>query len=119
MRHAGLRESLGKLLRFMDTRCPDQYRLPLGAPSEDISDDGLMLLFKRIEDKVLIVVADQRPVGRYDLYIAPICRTKLLARRPRGPGHSGELLITPKKRLVGHLRQSRTFNNLVAVQRSL
>ena len=62
MRNVGSCESARKLLGFMDASRPDQYRLPPGAPSEDLSDDGLMLLLQRVEDNVLIVVADQRTV---------------------------------------------------------
>ncbi len=103
LEHAG--ERLGRL----DGDGADEDRLALRVGFLDLLDDGVELLAAGLEDLVVLVDADVRPVGRDRQHVELVDVVELGGFGFGGAGHAGELLVEAEVVLDGDGREGLGF----------
>ncbi len=101
MLDAELRELAREELAHLDRDGADEHGLPLLVGLLDLLGDGVPLAFLRLEDLVVAIVADHRPVGR-DLHDLQLVDLHELSGLGHGrAGHARELVVEAEVVLVG------------------
>ena len=102
-----LREKFG----YLDRDRADQDWLSFGVSLFDRFNDRLVLFSLGLVDRVVIVHADDRNIGRDLNNVHPVDLTELLFLRERGTGHAGFLLVFVKQVLECDRRQRLGFTS--------
>ena len=90
---AVLAQHLGELFGLLDRRGADQHRLPARLAVVEQRDDGAVFLGGGAIDLVVLVVAQQRHVGRDFEDFEPVDVEELVGFGQRRSGHAGKLLV--------------------------
>ena len=99
------RQQLGGFNR----RGADQRRLAAFARTEDLLDDGVVLLLGGHEHLIAAVVANHRPVGRHDDHFQAVDALELVGLGIRRTGHARQLFVHAEVVLERDRRQRLVF----------
>ena len=112
----GVFQQLAQHFRFLDRGRSDKNRLALALRLADGIDDGLVFLARGAIDRVIIIDARDRQVGRNLDHAQPIDGHEFLGLGGGGAGHARQLVIETKIVLKGDAGQGDVFGlNLTAL----
>ena len=90
-------EEMCHRIRLLDARRTNEHRLPLLVGHFDLLAKRAELLALRLVDQILLVVANDRLVGRDDDHVELVDVVELGCLGVGGAGHAGQLLVEPEQ----------------------
>ena len=105
VRQLRLGQQLADELAVFDAGGAHQHRLATFMAVANVFRDGVVLLFGRLVDEVVVVLADGRPVGRDDHRFQAVDLLEFIGFRVGRARHAAELAVHAEVVLEGHRGQ--------------